>query len=65
MCLYKRFLFSVQWAEMAMKFYWVILAATYVAIQVVTVTECRPIYLYWQVLPDPGMQLKRIQDGID
>lgn len=65
MCLYKRVLRSVHWANVAMRFYWAILAATYVAVQIATVVECRPIYLYWQVLPDPGMQFTRIQDGID
>lgn len=34
--------------------YWAILAATYIVIQVVTFTDCRPLYLYWQVVPDPG-----------
>ena len=65
MCLYKRMLSSVRWADVTMKFNWVILAATYMVIQVVTVTECHPIHLYWQVVPDPGRQFKRIQDGID
>ncbi len=55
MCLYRRLLFGVYWAEVTMKFYWGILAATYVVVQVVTFTECHPLYLYWQVLPDPGV----------
>lgn len=37
-----------------MKFYWVVLVVTYLVSQVVTFVECRPLYLYWQVLPDPG-----------
>jgi hypothetical protein len=65
MCLYKRFLSSVRWADVTMMFNWAILAATYVVIQVVTVAECHPIHLYWQVVPDPGMQFTRIHDGID
>ena len=32
-----------------------IFAATYVAVQVVTFTECDPFNHYWIVLPDPGM----------
>jgi hypothetical protein len=62
MCLYERFLFHVRWASVTMKFNWALLAVTYVAIQVATVIECRPIYLYWQVVPDPGTQFTRIQD---
>lgn len=32
----------------------VIFAATYIVVQVVTFAECRPLELYWRVLPDPG-----------
>jgi hypothetical protein len=38
-----------------MKFYWVILVVTYIVAQVVTFVECQPLYLYWQVVPDPGI----------
>lgn len=38
-----------------MKIYWFILFATFVVAQVTTFTECHPFYLYWQVIPDPGM----------
>ncbi|KAH8819439.1 hypothetical protein F5884DRAFT_848762 [Xylogone sp. PMI_703] len=54
MVLYERVLGVLPWADRVMKLYWFILAATYVVIQVVTFTDCRPIYLYWQVVPDPG-----------
>jgi hypothetical protein len=37
-----------------MNFNWVVLAVTYVVCQVFTFVECRPLYLYWQVVPDPG-----------
>lgn len=30
-------------------------AATYVAVQTVTFTECDPFNHYWMVLPDPGI----------
>lgn len=32
----------------------VIFAISYVVVQVVTFSECRPLNLYWRVLPDPG-----------
>ncbi|RFU24348.1 hypothetical protein B7463_g11990, partial [Scytalidium lignicola] len=54
MCLYKRVLGVLPWAERVMKVYWLILGATYIVIQVVTFTDCRPLHLYWQVVPDPG-----------
>jgi hypothetical protein len=56
MCLYNRFLPCIPWARVAMKFNWAILAVTYVAIQVASVAECHPFYLYWQITPDPGTQ---------
>jgi hypothetical protein len=54
MILYKRMLAGLPWADKCMKLYWAILAATYVVIQVVTFTDCRPLHLYWQVVPNPG-----------
>jgi len=37
-----------------MNYYWVFLGITYVVAQAVTFVECHPVYLYWQVVPDPG-----------
>jgi len=54
MILYQRILCGLHQTSVVVKIYWGILAASYVVIQVVTFTDCRPIYLYWQVLPDPG-----------
>ena len=54
MVLYKRILFGLPWTDIVMNIYWAILAATYIVIQVVTFTDCRPLNLYWQVVPDPG-----------
>jgi hypothetical protein len=54
MVLYKRILFGVPWPDIVMNIYWAILAATYIVIQFVTFTDCRPLNLYWQVVPDPG-----------
>jgi hypothetical protein len=34
--------------------YLFVFAASYIVVQVVTFTECRPLHLYWQVNPDPG-----------
>lgn len=32
-----------------------ILIVTYIASILASLFECHPLYLYWQVLPDPGM----------
>lgn len=34
--------------------YLLVFFATYVTVQVLNVSECNPVYLYWQILPDPG-----------
>jgi hypothetical protein len=54
MLLYRRMLSGLPWPRHIMNVYWVVLAATYAVSQVVTFVECRPVYLYWQVVPDPG-----------
>lgn len=43
------------WMDVTMKIYWAILFVTYVVAQVVNFTDCRPLQLYWQVVPDPGV----------
>jgi hypothetical protein len=51
---YSKLLHSVHWATIGIRCCWGLLAATYVAVVVVTLTECRPFRLYWQVNPNPG-----------
>jgi hypothetical protein len=51
---YSKLLHSVRWATLAIRWCWCLLAATYVAVVVVTFTECHPFRRYWQVNPDPG-----------
>lgn len=52
--LYRRILDGLPQPHRIMNFYWGFLAVTYVAAQSVTFVECRPVYLYWQVVPPPG-----------
>ncbi|KAH6672397.1 hypothetical protein B0J14DRAFT_655281 [Halenospora varia] len=54
LALYQRILSDVYHTKIIIKAYWAILAVTYVVIQVAVFTDCRPIHLYWQVVPDPG-----------
>jgi hypothetical protein len=53
--LYRRMLHGLPWPNHIMNYYWVFLGVTYVVAQTVTFVECHPFYLYWQVVPDPGM----------
>jgi hypothetical protein len=55
MFLYKRMFHALPWMDKPIAIYWFTLFATFVVAQVTTFTECHPFYLYWQVLPDPGM----------
>jgi len=61
--LYRRILFGLPWTDLVMNVYWGILAATYVVIQVVTFTNCRVLYLYWQVMLNPGKKSKHIPNA--
>lgn len=45
---------GLSWDRKVRIVYWSFFAATYVVVQVVTFTECRPFRLYYQVDPDPG-----------
>ncbi|OQD93837.1 hypothetical protein PENVUL_c169G05256 [Penicillium vulpinum] len=51
---YRRLLTHLRWEKPTMISYIGIFAATYVAVQTVTFTECDPFNHYWIVLPDPG-----------
>lgn len=62
MILYKRMLAGLHWADMVMKIYWAVLGASYIVIQVVTFTDCKPVHLYWQLIPNPGKYSQEIID---
>jgi hypothetical protein len=51
---YSNLLHSLRWASIAIKCCWIVLAATYVTVTIVTFSECRPFHRYWQINPDPG-----------
>lgn len=42
------------YSKLLIRAYLFVFFCTYVVVQVLNVSECNPIYLYWQVLPDPG-----------
>jgi hypothetical protein len=47
-------IYHLPWEKITMLSYLFVFAASYVVVQVVTFTECRPLKLYWQVIPNPG-----------
>jgi hypothetical protein len=51
---YSKLLHSLHWTTIAIRCCWGLLVATYIAVFIVTLTECHPLHLYWQVYPDPG-----------
>lgn len=55
---YKGIMQGIQWVSRMINLTWAATAITFVAVVLVTLLECRPIRLYWQVEPDPGSCVK-------
>ena len=55
--MYRRLLSNLPHEKVTTYSFLAVFFATYVACQVSTFIECRPIHLYWQVVPDPGMSM--------
>jgi hypothetical protein len=51
---YSHITFIFSWVSHIVKLAWATVLITYVAVILVTFLECRPVTLYWQVVPDPG-----------
>ena len=51
---YRHLIYHLPWEKITMITFLVVFACSYVVVQVVTFSECRPLELYWRVLPDPG-----------
>ncbi|RAO72291.1 uncharacterized protein BHQ10_008303 [Talaromyces amestolkiae] len=51
---YRRLISNLPWERVTLITYLAIFGATYLTVQIVTFIECKPFYLYWQVVPDPG-----------
>lgn len=59
---FRRLGLSVTWRrtyEQSLRFVRVFLIATFIAVVISDLTECRPFSHYWQVLPDPGGQCRQ------
>jgi hypothetical protein len=52
--LYNQIFSRLPFAALVIKTYWATLLATYLAVQGASFVDCRPVWLYWQVVPDPG-----------
>ena len=51
---YQHLVRDMPWGKPMMRVFGIVFAATWTASIISTFVECRPIHLYWQVLPDPG-----------
>ncbi|POR33811.1 Uncharacterized protein TPAR_06003 [Tolypocladium paradoxum] len=56
--LYHRLLRDLPFEKIIIRSYLLVFFASYVAAQVTTFSECHPVRLYWQVVPDPGECVK-------
>lgn len=52
--LYQRLIQDLPYEKWLIRAYLVVFFLTYTTVQVVTFAECKPFYLYWQVIPAPG-----------
>ncbi|OOO08004.1 hypothetical protein OAory_01045040 [Aspergillus oryzae] len=50
----QRILAGLPWPERIIRACWALLVASFAAVQITTFVDCRPLHLYWQVMPDPG-----------
>lgn len=53
--LYSKLIRDMPHSILIIRSYLFVFFCTYVTVQVLNVSECNPVYLYWQVQPDPGM----------
>lgn len=49
---------GLRWVHITINLTWIATAATFLAVILATLLECRPLHLYWQVSPDPGVCVK-------
>ena len=54
---YRRLLHNVRWEKLILRVFYIAFALTYIPIPIVTMVECQPLYLYWQVIPNPGVNV--------
>jgi hypothetical protein len=53
LCFYSDMVRDLHWRN-TIKACWLTIAATYIAVTLITFLECRPFHLYWQIDPYPG-----------
>lgn len=53
--LYRRLIQDLPYEKWLIRTYLAVFFITYTIVQVLTFAECKPFYLYWQVVPAPGM----------
>lgn len=55
---YSHIMDGIRWVARTIKFAWVAIVGTFIAVVLATLLECQPFHLYWQVQPDPGSCVK-------
>ena len=55
---YGQIMSGIRWVTHMIRATWTTTAVTFVAVVFATFLECRPLHLYWQVAPDPGVCVK-------
>lgn len=58
--LYRRLILDMPYEKLIIWSYYFIMLATYITVQITNVIECRPVRLYWQILPDPGTSARAV-----
>lgn len=55
---YSHIMDGIRWVSNTIKFTWVAIVGTFIAVVFATLLECQPFHLYWQISPDPGSCVK-------
>lgn len=50
---------DLRWEKVTIRVFLFVFLVTYIVVQVANVVECKPMRLYWQIVPDPGAPIRR------
>lgn len=52
---YQQMVRDIAWGRVSVRIFTFVFVATGIAGIISTFVECRPVHLYWQVVPSPGI----------
>lgn len=55
---YSQIMQGIRWVKIVIRMTWIVALATFIAVNLLTILECRPLHLYWQITPNPGRCIK-------